>query len=185
MKLKFDKDKYPKYPFFAEGMLSISNIGEGRIIPSVIIERSLAKDIDNLCKAHIDSEPGDVVTTWTQPITLFRPKELILKVKFTKPIAATFGIIFNISKHFSLIDAIVYSQALRIESGNLGDKVSHLGNPDILLEVQRTNFQDAWEKILHATIKERYKKKGVTKNKVGQLAQEHIKSMREVFNIRS
>jgi len=182
--MKFDKDKYPKYFFIADGMLSIPKLGEGRLIPCVILEKSIAREVYNLCQAHINSEPGDVTTTWARPFSLLKPTNLILKIEFKKPIQATFGIVFNIFNHFALIDAIVQSQALRIEAGNIGDKISQLKNADILIEVQRTNFAGVWEKHLLHTLKERYKKKGIKKNKLEHLAKEHIKSMREIFKIR-
>jgi hypothetical protein len=119
-----------------------------------------------------------------RPLTIFKPKEFVLKVQFKKPIETTFGIAFNLVKHFSIIDAIVSSQALRIEAGNIGDKISQLKNADILLEVPRTNFAALWEKHLLESVKERYKKNGFEKKKLEQLAKEHIKSMREISNIR-
>lgn len=182
--MKFDKEKYPIYSFIADGMLSIPELAEGRLIPCIMFDKETAKIVDNLCRAHLNSEPGDVITTWVSPLTIFKPKELILKVQFKKPIDTTFGIAFNLVKHFPIIDAIVNSQALRIEAGNIGDKISQLKNADILLEVQRTNFTDFWEKQLLVSVKEKYKKNGFEKKKLNQLAKEHIKSMREIFNIR-
>lgn len=182
--MKFDIDRYPKYNFIAYGMLSVTKLAEGRLIPCVILDREIAKDVDELCKAHLNCEPGDVVTTWVRPITLLRPKEFILKIEFKKPIETIFGIVFNIYNHFALIDAITNSQTLRIETGSLGDKVSQLKNADILLEVQRTNFAEYWEKHLIKSVEERYKKNGFEKQKIKKLAKEHIKTMRDVFKIR-
>lgn len=184
MKLKFDKDKYPKYPFISDGMFSVPGLAEGRLIPCLIIDKSIAPDVDVLCKAHSNSEPGDVITVWTRQLTLFKPKELVLKIQFKKPIETTFGIIFNISKHYSLVDAIINSQSLKIEAGNIGDKVSQQKNPDILLEVPRTDFVGMWENLLENTVYEKYKKDGLDKKKANSLAREHIKSMRDLFKIR-
>ena len=182
--MKFDKDKYPKYPFIADGMLSIPGLAEGRFIPSLIIDKEIAKEVYNLCKAHLNSEPGDVLTSWVRPLTFLKPKEFVLKIEFIQPIETTFGVAFNLVKHFPIIDLIVGSQALRIEAGNIGDKISQLKNADILLEVQKTNFVDIWERLLLESVKERYKKDGFEKKKLEQLAKEHIKSMREIINIR-
>jgi hypothetical protein len=183
--MKFDTDDFPIYNFIANGLVSIPELAEGRFIPSIIIDEEIASDVDALCKAHLNSEPGDVVTTWISPITVFKIKELILKLEFKKPIELTFGIVFSLRNDYPIIDAINNSQALRIETGKLGDKVSQLKNADILIEVQRTDFSDKWEKYLLDIVKDTFRKQGVGKKMLENVAKQHVKTMRETFSFRS
>jgi hypothetical protein len=180
--MKFDNEKYKSYYFIANGLISISGIGEGRLIPCLIFEKIIAQEIAELCQIHKDSQPGDVETTWVKPLKFkLKTEELVLKIKFKNPVEFTFGIIFNLEKHFSLIDGIILSQSLRIEAGEFGDKISDLKNEDILIEVQRTNFN--WQNYLDNILKKKYKDKGVLKNQINQLVQQHIKAMREIWNL--
>ena len=182
--MKIDIEKYPKYNFFANGMISIPFIGEGRLIPSIIFEKNISSDINELCKAHINSQPGDVDVNWGAPFSFSKPKNFILKIRFKQPIESTFGIIFNGKKHFSLIDGIIQSQSLRIEAGSIGDKVSDLSNPDILIEVPRNSFSNQWETYLKSILKDMYKDKGLPKKEREKVVIQHIKTMREIWNIR-
>ncbi|MGB4774419.1 MAG: hypothetical protein WBP45_04550 [Daejeonella sp.] len=182
--MKFDKDKYKFHPFIADGMMSVPKLGEGRLIPCVILEKNFSSEIAELCKIHEDTPPGDVETTWVRSFSFSKPKYVVLKIKFKNPIELTFGIIFNISKHYNLIDGIILSQTLNLEVGEIGDKVSDLKNKGILIEVQRTNFSSAWQPYLEYALKKKYRDKGVAKQQINELVKQHIKTMREVWNYR-
>jgi hypothetical protein len=182
--MKFDTEKYPKYPIIADGMMSLSSIGEGRLIPCIMLDKSVANEVDELGKIHETSPPGDSETTWTRAITFSKPKELVLKIKFTSPMELTFGIIFNIHKYANLIDGIFCSQSLHLETGLVGDKILSLKNNGILIEVPKTNFEKPWEEFYFNAIKDNYKRQGVPKSQIKQLVKEHIKSTREIWNIR-
>ncbi|RYX84277.1 hypothetical protein EON73_03415, partial [bacterium] len=98
--MKFDKDKYKVHQIIADGMIAIPNLAEGRFIPCVIFEKTFSSDLAELCKIHENSQPGDAETVWVRPFSFSKPKEIVLKIKFKNPIELTFGVQFNIYKHF-------------------------------------------------------------------------------------
>ncbi len=183
--MKIDRKDYPIFKFIANGVVKFPFIGEGRPFPSLIFEKNTALIITELCKAHENPLSGDAETTWGTPISLFKPKEFILKITFKNPIETTFGISFEGKKHFSLIDGIIHSQSLRIEAGNFGDKISDLRNSDILIEVPKTKFANKWNSYLEDILRSIYKQKGVHKKELKKVVNQHIKSMREVWDIRN
>lgn len=184
--MKIDKEKYKSYYFISNGGISIPTIGEGRLIPCLIFDKNIAKEIAELCQIHKNSAPGDVETTWVRPIKFkLKTEELVLKIKFQSPIELTFGIKFNLKKHYNLIDGIILSQSLRIEAGQYGDKISHLKNEDILIEVPRTNFDISWKNYLNDILREKYKERGIPKNQINKIVEQHITAMREVWNFRT
>lgn len=180
--MKFDKDKYSVYEVIAHGMLSNPKIGNGKFLPAIVLDKSIAKDVDELSQIHKTTPPGDIETVWTQHLSILRPKEFILKLKFTKPMDLTFGISFNIKENHNLIDGILESQAILLQLGNIGEKVSEVKSGGIIMEVPNTNFKVKWEKILEETIKQEYKKKGVNKKDLKKLVKEHIRASRELWN---
>lgn len=182
--MKFDTEKYKVYPFIADGMMAVPKLAEGRFIPCIIFEKTFSNDLAELCKIHENSQPGDVETTWVRPFSFSKPKVVVLKMKFKNPIELTFGVQFNIYKHFSLIDGIIFSQALHFETGEIEDKVSDFKNSGILVEVQRTSFSNTWQPLLEEALKKKYRDKDIPKNQISGLVKEHIKSMREVWNLR-
>jgi hypothetical protein len=179
--------KTTKYPFFevvGDGGISSDNLGEGRFIPSVIIDIEEHSSIADLIKMHSSTPPGDAVFQWSRDFSIFKPQKLHLNIDFVKPMQLSFGIVFDLPKQFAIIDGIIQSKGLYLQTGKEGDKISEFKTESILFEVPETGFEREWDKILLETVKTKYKKLGATKNEVKVLSQKHIKSMREMWNIR-
>lgn len=179
--------KTPKYPFFevvGDGGISNETLGEGRFIPSIIIDIREQNSISDLIKMHSSTPPGDAIFQWSREFSIFKAKKLYLNVEFAKPMQLSFGISFDLLKQFAIIDGIIQSKGLYLQTGKAGDKISEFKTESILLEVPETGFESQWEEILLDTVKTRYKKLGATKNEIKILSQKHIKSMREMWNIR-
>ncbi len=182
MKKETVKVDYPIYKVVGDGLFSLSELGEGRFIPAIIIEGKT--DVSELIQLQKTTAPGDIESQWAAPKSFFAPKSLLLSLKCVKPIQFNYAIEFRLDKEFSLIDGIIHSHALYVISGKKGDKVSKSFNNGILIEIPDHGFDKRWNQILVDTLKDAYKKKGVAKKERQMIVNQHINTMRGVWKIR-
>lgn len=178
--MKFDNEKYNSYDIIAHGKFSSPVTGESRLIPFITIHKS-ALEVLELIDIHMETPPGDIETTWAKKMSIFKTKEFTLKLKFTTPKELTFGIRFNIDKHYELIDGILISQALYLDTGEYGHKFMVSESNKILIEVPRTSFSSTWDSVQLDYIKRILKKNGTPKKEVNKTAKEFIKTNREMW----
>lgn len=188
MKLKYESYYDNKYVIVEDGLLSNPKMGEGRLIPAVVLK---SKNDDNglkeLILVHKETPPGDVIVNWILlPQGLIKRDRAFLHVKFTKPMEVEFQIEFRIRDHYSLIDAILQSRGLSIGVGEKGEKVSmKINSADmVLIEVPDTGFHDLWNKLFKETLKKKFRKQGVPKKQLNEAVQDHINHIREILQLR-
>lgn len=184
--MKIDREKYNQHEIIYSGNISVSNVGESRFIPVIMVDENIAKDITELIGFHTETNSGDIETLWTSSIsTLFTKRKYTLKFKFIKPQSITFGILFEIEKHHKLIDGILFSQALYLQTGNTQDKIYPNEKGAILIEVPNTGFLKTWNNILFDYVKKQLRKKGVPKKELNNKTKEFIKTSREIWSFRT
>lgn len=182
--MMYNRVEYPILKVVSDGILSSTEIGEGRFMPYLVIDASDHAEISELIKLHKKTSPGDTIMQWTKANIIFKPKLLIFKIVFTKPMKITFGIEFILNDQFALVDGILQSKGLYLQTGKKGDKVSEFKNESIILEVPSMGFEKDWDVILLDILKAFYRKKSISKKESIIFARQHIKSMREFWNFR-
>jgi hypothetical protein len=171
------------FSYAEEGMLSADDVGEGRMIPVIVLDVENNQDVIDLIKSHYSIVSGDVTLTWSQDF--FNRKELILKMSFTKPMKVEFGIRFIIATDVTIIDGIIQSKGVYLQTGKKGDKVSKkLNDEKILIEVPEMGIKEFWNNLLQKTLIVKYKKLGLSKKESKGAALQHIQSIRELWKIR-
>ena len=179
------KVNFPILHIVADGGISTKYLGEGRLIPAIIVNTENYKEILELIKVHAEIKSTDTKVVWSKRPSLFKKlKDIFLIVEFEKPMVLKFGICFILKKHYSLIDGIIQSRGLYLQSGILGDKVSNNVSNNILFTVPDSAFDDQWSKILLDVVKDNLKKKGAPKRELKQISELHINQMRELWHIR-
>lgn len=182
--MKIEKPDYEIYDIIHVGQFSVPEIGEGRFVPTVIIDSSIATDVVEIIELHKGSSQGDVEISWASPFTIFNPKGFTLTVRFMKPQEMIFGIYFDVAKHHSIIDGIILSQALKVQCGKPGQKILETMGNGILIEIPRTNFSKHWDNHILKLVKKSLKNSGVSKNNLNNAAKEHIRTNREIWHYR-
>lgn len=175
---------HPFYKIVSDGGLSSPFIGEGRFLPALIIDVEDNVEVTELIKLHNGIPPGDTELQWALPDTFFSPKSISLNLKFTKPMKVQFGIDFRFEDQYSLVDGIIQSRGFYLMTGKASDRVSQSINGSILVEVPHMNFDKKWNDLLISTLKKKYRKMGASRKDARKYANEHIKSMRSVWNVR-
>lgn len=181
---KYMTINYPFYKVVADGGMSAPSIGEGRLVPALIIDIKNDIEVSELIQLHKGTLPGDIQLVWSLPKGFFFPKSIYLNLEFIRPMNLKFGIEFTISNQFSLIDGIIQSRAFYLITGKSSDKVSQLINESILIEVPNLNFDKKWNDMLFLIVKKKYKNMGASRKEAEAFASNHIKSMRDIWNIR-
>ncbi len=181
--MKIQKETLSLYSISEEGLISSDNVGEGRLIPVLVIDVLGDKDIEDLIKLHESITSGDVAMTWSQDF--FNRDYFILKMEFIKPMELVFGIKFRIETEFPLIDGIIESKGYYLQTGTKGDKIlKKIGDSKILIEVPDMGVKKIWNKILARTIEKKYRKKGFSKKESINITKQQIIEMRKFWKMR-
>jgi len=181
--MKLQRDNIPIYSIVEEGLMSSEKIAEGRLIPSLVINVNGNIEIEELIKLHDNITAGDVTMTWGQGF--FNRNRFVFKMAFSKPMEIEFGIEFKIESDYSLIDGMIESKGVYIQTGEKGDKIStKLDDAKILIEVPDMGIKTKWNDILLALIKKKFRKQGLSKRESINAAKEHIIEMRKFWKMR-
>lgn len=173
----------PVYQVIEDGLVSNAGLAEGRFIPVVILNAPENSELHDLIRIH-QGLTGDAESTWSQPLTLLSPKTYHLEIHFTKPMDCRFAIEFDIKSQFVIIDGIMQSNGVWIQTGSPGDKVSQDLVNKVLVEIPNNGMEDRWEKRLHSEMRGTVIRKGKTKSEVNKIVHEKIKTFRAISNLR-
>ncbi|MWW26644.1 hypothetical protein [Algibacter lectus] len=167
------------------GLISSPTLGEGRMIPALVVSKENDKSLKELINIHLDTPPGDAVVQWGAPfIHYFRPKIWHLHIAFSQPMDYKFEIEFNLEKDYSLIDAIHLSRALYLIYGEKGEKVSQKTDEMILVEIPEMHSDVLWNKTLNNILNRKFKKIGIPKKEIKKEIKNHISNMRKLLLLR-
>lgn len=140
---------------------------DGKPIPAIVIDTSDQAKIENMLKLHMNVDEGEMKFSWG--ITTDK-KNIMLLVESISPIELTFSILFEIEKHYAIIDEILRSQMLIIQGGKLGDRFSYnLHANKIVVEVPLTGFEEKWYDIRTKYQRKRLRKMGVKKKDINHV----------------
>jgi len=160
------------------------NAGDGRNIALVIVDTTNRPDIEALVNNHNYYGQGEVATQWAR---FGRNKNMIgLHLEFIKPSKCNVLLNFDITKSGALVDLIISSQALYIQPGKPGDRLSNtLGADKIMIEVPSSNFREEWEAIYLTQMTKYFKnKQRVSRRKAEKMAESFIDKMKILDEIR-
>ncbi|NLU99264.1 hypothetical protein B6N13_14375 [Marinomonas sp. UCMA 3892] len=168
------------YKVVGDGAIATQNAADGRIIPLVILDGSSNQSLDDLIAMHVETPPGDVKSSWCYK--RFSKKYIYLTLRFITPMDITVSIVFSVYDNMLLIDGIIKSRGIYIQSGKAGDKISHDVNaPKILVEIPSSTTFPPWEKIFRKNIRKHFLWKGVEKNMLNEATDNYIKESRVVW----
>jgi hypothetical protein len=180
--MKAFKINHDIFEIVGNGAISTVSLGEGRLIPAIIIDITENKEIYELFKLHNQTPPGDATMLWSM-IKNDKGK-LVLNFEFINPLLTKFGIKFHLDEHYSIVDGIIQSRGLYLQLGKEGDKIFNNADGRILVEVPNMNFDDIWRDMLNKILKRKYKSLLIEKKFINLAIQEHISKMREFWHIR-
>lgn len=157
-------------------------IGDGRLIPLVILDTSDRPDVAELIRVHQHLTPGDAACQWGQ---LEGSKgKMALLLTFSRPAETILILEFDIVRQGVLVDQILIAKALYVQSGKEGDRfVTTMDAPKILVEVPHTGFEKEWDRIFERRISKEFRGQ-LNRQEAKNAAREFIRSLRAVGQLR-
>jgi hypothetical protein len=169
----------------ADGAIAHPGVGEGRLIPLVILDTSRRPDLEESIRVHQYVGAGDVKCQWGQIIG--RDDTVALILSFLRP-AKLVGIVeFDLQRnHGVLVEQLLGTKALYIQAGREGDRLKHDMNlPKVILEVPDTGFgKTVWEKIYSRYMMAKLREGGLNRVAARRAAKEAIAELRKLGTVR-
>ena len=192
MKTKWHREAVPvqhpaeaePVPIVADAVIGTVAVGDGRMIPLLILDTSKRSDIDDMVNAHHHIRgQGDVDVSWGRPDTFFDTGAVTLLLTFKKPSRCLILLHFDIRKYGGLVDNIIRSQGLYIQPGRPGDRArTTLDNPRVLAEVPSREFQPEWDSMLRKALRKQFRKEyGLSRAKAKLATEKYIDQWRDLL----
>jgi hypothetical protein len=170
-------------PIVADAAVSTSAVGHGRLIPLVIVDTTNRPDVDELIRVHQHVRPGDVISQWAS--LQDSSARIGLLLSFKKPMELTVLLAFDTLKQGGLVDQIIHSKGLYIQSGREGDRFINNPNlPKIIMEIPDTGFARVWDDLFLRAVTKRMRQEGLTRREAKQAARLHIDNWRKFGALR-
>lgn len=166
-------------PIVGDGAIADPDLGDGRLIPVLILDCAEHRQLEDLIVAHKDTLPGDVTTTWSRK--LFGKNQVFLTFEFHRPVETSATIAFDVSAKGGLVDCIINVRGVYLQPLTSGTNVSGgMGKPKILVEVPPTTTFPGWKEIYLRSVEKSYRKRGLSKAQAQSAAKGHIARLREL-----
>ena len=174
-------------PIVADASIATVAVGDGRIIPIIILDTSKRPDIEDMVKAHHHAgSQGDLTSAWGRPDTFFDTGTVRLILTFEKQSRCLILLQFDIRQYGGLVDNIILSQGLYVQPGRPGDRLgTTFDNPRVLAEVPSREFQSEWIKMLRKALRKRFQKEhGMSRAKAKLATDKYIDQWRKLLSMR-
>lgn len=176
-------ERYRTLPIVGDGAIGHPDIGDGRIIPVIIVDCESNPQIYELIRIHEHTPPGDVRVTWGRD--LLGKKHVHLKLEFEQPLRCEARIAFPLAKYSEFVDGVIRSRGIYLQPLQSGARVSEgLGKPKILIEIPDTATFPEWRKILRDTVEKKYRRQGASRAEVQVLTEAHLERLGELWSKR-
>lgn len=170
-------------PIVADAAIAAGFIGEGRLIPLLILDTTERPDIEEFIRIHQYVRAGDVQSQWATIEDGSGNVGLLLT--FEKPVALTALIVFDVVARGVLVDQIIRAKGLYIQAGRTGDRFIHdTEKPKVILEIPDTGFGGAWEEIFYNSALWQFKKMGLGRSEAKNAARSYISEWRKFADLR-
>lgn len=167
-------------PIVHDGAIAIHGIGEGRMVPVLVVDCSEKIELRDLIYAHEELPPGDVAVTWAIP--KHDKNNVSLLLEFSNPSVLEVLLQFNIEKQGGVVDGILHANALYLQPTESGARViDGLENGEILVEIPDTGFFPTWEKLYTEKLIKVFKKSGFSRKEAKNAAEQHKKMLRGIW----
>jgi hypothetical protein len=170
-------------PIVADAAIAATWMGDGRLIPLVILDTTDRPDLEEFIRIHQYVPPGDATSQWA---TLEDSSgRIALLLTFKKPMEMTVVLAFDPAKQGGLVDQIIQSRGLYLQAGRKGDRL--IKNPDapkVIVEIPDAGFADIWDKIFFTALVRRMRYEGLARQEAKQAAHSFITSWRKFGSFR-
>ena len=173
-------------PIVSDGLVATGAVGEGRMLPVVVLDTSERPDIEGVMLAHHHLGSGDVRWYWPVVRSRWRQRSTRLGLTFLRPSQCVVILEFDLEEQGPLVDQILHARGLWIQTGRNGDRPSTLlDKRRLLVEVGLSQeFRRVWDSMFEKAMIRRFRRKGLRRAKAKRAGRELISRWRETFQER-
>ncbi|MDG9757817.1 hypothetical protein N7365_06865 [Pseudomonas sediminis] len=165
-------------PLVSDGAIASPDIGDGRLIPVLILDCSNHPAFLNLVRVHQQTPPGDVISRWGYG--RFNKRFVTLNLRFLKPVELEASIRFDLRMQPALADSIVQAKSVYLQPLESGSRVIEgMDKPKIVIEIPPQTKLPNWDAMLLKQIEIKMKKDGMSRRSVKSAARQHLERIRE------
>jgi len=170
-------------PIVADAAIATEWMGDGRLIPLVVIDITDRPDLEEFVRIHQYLGPGDADSQWA---TLEDSSgRVALLLTFKNPMEVTAALAFDPVKQGGLVDQIIHTRGLYIQAGRPGDRfIKKPDAPRVIVEIPDTGFAKVWDDIFFRAVVQRMRSEGLSRHDAKLVANEHITNWRKFGNFR-
>jgi len=164
-------------PIAGDAAIAQRGVGEGKLIPLLILDTRERPEIEELIRVHEHLPPGDVTSQWGQIEGKTGTVALILQ--FKRPVSATAIIEFSIIGQGILVDQILGSGGVYLQAGSPGHRF--ISDPDarkILVDIVEGGFSEAWDAMWYKSLTSDMRAKGLKRSEARHAARQVMDELR-------
>jgi len=167
-----------------DGVISTVGVGDGRMLPVLILDATDRPDITEYIRLHRHGGPGDVKVQWGQLPDLHDTVVLMLTV--VRPAQMKMIIAFDLRRNQGfLVEQILGMNGMYVQAGQNGDRVSAtMDHPRIVVEVPETGFRRTWDKLYYQFTVKKFREAGLERARAKVAARDAIAKLREIGSFR-
>ena len=171
-------------PIVSDGLVATGALGEGTMLPLVILDTSSRPDIEGVMLAHKHLGEGDVRSYWPIPRSWFRKRSMCLVVEFVRPSRCVAILEFDLEQQGVLIDQVLHAEGLWIQLGRPGDRPGTLlDKPKLLVRVPlNRELRRAWGPMFEKAMIRRFRGKGLSPARAKRAGRQLITEWRKTFH---
>lgn len=167
-------------PIVSDAAIATGAVGDGRLIPLVILDTTNRPDLIDFFKAHDKMPPGDVDSAWAS-IEGFSD-HLALWLKFKKPFETEAVFNFELMEHGLAVDLAMRGRAIYLQAGKPGDRLyREMDAPRIVVELGAEMPKQQWEEVWQKAIKNRLRKEGLSRKDSRRMSPEYMERVRSTM----
>lgn len=164
----------------ADGAISTGGVGDGRMLPVLILDTADRPDIIEYIKLHRHTGPGDVRVQWGQLPD--HPDTVMLIFTMIRPVEIKVIVAFELHRnHGFLIEQILGMNGMYLQAGVDGDRLAAtMDHPRIIVEIPDTGFRRQWDKLYFQFTVKKFRTQGLDRRNAKAAARSAISKLREV-----
>jgi hypothetical protein len=167
----------------ADAAIAATGLGEGRMIPVVVIDTSSRPDVEELIRAHEHVESGDVEVAWAQ--SKHTKDGVTLMIRFLRPSQMYVMLDFTPDHNLALVELILAARVLYLQPGREGDRFRDvMGSESIIIEVPETGFSSKWREVVKKHLIKRFRKEGFSHRDAKTMMQRHLQEWEKFKSLR-
>lgn len=171
-------------PIVWDAAVACRGVGDGRMLPLLIIDTSRRPDIETMILAHKQTGPGDVSSSWSIPSRFDKSRVCLVLVQ-TKPSHCVIILEFNVQEQGGILDQIIQAQGVYLQPGRPGDRLANTLNKEkILVEVPSKQFRSEWDQIFRKQLRKKFRGEGLSRLEARSSTEAFLKDWRQFGSLR-